>query len=237
MRPTLVFIHHFGGSERSWGAVVARLDGAFPTLAFDLPGFGSAAHASGPFSVSSYADVVEADLRALGSRDFVLVGHSMGGKVALALAARQPAGLRALLLLAPSPPTPEPIADDVRAESMAGWGEYGAMSKTLARVTAAPLPDDTWRLAIGDMMRCGKAAWTAWLTTGSREDFSGAMPQVTAPVTILLGSRDAVLPTDLMQREVADRLPEARVVTVADAGHLLPLEAPDAVAAAIPYLD
>ena len=233
MPPTLVFLHHFGGSARSWDTVRDRLGGAFPTLALDLPGFGSAADAPGPYSVSAYADVVEADIRALGPRDFILVGHSMGGKVALALAARQPPGLRSLVLLAPSPPTPEPIQDDARAELIAGWGEYGATSRTLARITAAPLPDAARRVAIDDMMRCGKAAWTAWLTGGSREDFSEAMPRVSAPVTILSGTRDTVFPTRLMHDEVAGRLADARVVTVPGAGHLLPLEAPDAVASAI----
>lgn len=233
MPPTLVFVHHFGGSARSWDAVIARLGGAFPTLAPDMPGFGSAANASGPYTVSAYADAVEAKVRALGPRDFILVGHSMGGKVALALAARQPAGLRALLLLAPSPPTPEPIEEDARSELVAGWGEYGAMSRTLARITAAPLPDEARRLAIDDMMRCGKAAWAAWLTGGSREDISASMPRVAASVTILSGTRDTILPTDMLRDEVAGRLVDVRVVTVPNAGHLLPLEAPDAVAAAI----
>ena len=231
--PTLVFLHQLGGSARSWDAVIDRLGGAFPTLALNLPGFGSAADAPGPYSVSAYADVVGADVRALGPRDFILIGHSMGGKVALALAARQPAGLRALLLLAPSPPTPEPIEEAARGELIAGWGEYSAMSKVLAQSTAAPLPDDVRRLAIDDMMRCGKAAWTAWLTAGSREDISASMPHVPAPVTILSGTRDAVLPTALMRDEVAERLADARVDTVPGAGHLLPMEVPDAVAAAI----
>lgn len=213
--------------------MIAELGGVFPTLALDLPGFGSAADAPGPYTVSAYADIVEADIHALGARDFILVGHSMGGKVALALAARRPTGLRALLLLAPSPPTPEPIEEDARAELIAGWGEYGAMSKMLARNTAAPLPDDAGRVAIDDMLRCGKAAWTAWLTGGSREDISAAMPRISVPVTILSGMCDVVLSTELMHDRVAGALADARVDTVPGAGHLLPLEAPRTVAAAV----
>lgn len=235
-RPTLVFMHHFGGSARSWDAVIAQLGDAYPTCALDLPGFGSAADAPGPYTVSAYADVVEAKVRACKPPDFILVGHSMGGKVALALAARRTAGLLALLLLAPSPPTPEPIEEDARAEMIAGWGDRGAMSKMLAQITAAPLPDDARRLAIDDMMRCGKAAWDAWLTGGGREDISAAMPCVSVPVTILSGTRDVVLPTALMRDEVAERLADARVDTVPGAGHLLPLEAPQAVAGAIRHV-
>lgn len=233
MAPMLVFLHHFGGSARSWDAVITQVGGASDTVALDLPGFGDAADAPGPFTVAGMADRVAARLHALDARSFILVGHSMGGKVALALAARRPVGLRALVLLAPSPPTAEPIADDKRAALIAGWAEYSVASQTLAGATACALPPERRRLAIDDMMRAGKAAWTAWLACGSREDISADVAAVEVPAVILSGTCDSVLPTDLIRREVATRLRDATVATIAGAGHLLPLEAPEAVARAI----
>jgi len=169
----------------------------------------------------------------LPSGPFILIGHSMGGKVALALAARRPPALAELLLLAPSPPTPEPITDEARAALIAGRGDHGAMARTLAQITAFPLAEPVRVRAIDDMMRAGKAAWNAWLTLGSREDISPAMSQINAPVTIVSGTDDTVLPTLLLDREVAERLSRVRKVVVQGAGHLLPLEAPDEVASAI----
>lgn len=233
MRPTVILLHHFGDSARSWNLVVDRLGEALPTLALDLPGFGDAAAAAGPYTVDAYADFVEAEMRVRGLGDTVLVGHSMGGKVALALAARRPAGLRSLVLLAPSPPTPEPIEDSARAALLAGWATYSTASRTLASVTARALPAGARRRAVEDLMRCGKAAWSAWLNVGSREDIAAAMPRITAPTTILSGICDTVFSTALIRREVVARLNAARLETVPGAGHLLPLEAPDAVAAAI----
>lgn len=227
---TVVFVHRFGGSKRSFDGVIARLGGGVRTLAFDLPGFGTQAGASGPYTVDVYADFLAARTSGLG--EFVLVGHSMGGKVALALAARQPAGLRALVLLASSPPTPEPIADAERVRAIDGWATYGAASETLAAITGRPLPDDLRRVEIDDMMRAGKAAWNAWLEHGSREDISGRMDRVAVPVTVMSGTRDPVVPTALQHRLVS-MLPDARLVTVPDAGHLLPIEDPDAVTAAV----
>jgi len=230
MAPTLVFLHHFGGSARSWDAVSARLGGAFQTVALDLPGFGDATGAPGPYTVAAMADDVEARLYAISCTSFILVGHSMGGKVALAFAVRQPVGLQSLVLLAPSPPTPEPIAEDERAALIAGWADYSTASRILASATALPLSNDARRRATGDIMRTGKAAWTAWLTSGSREDISAQLGSVEVPATLLSGTCDTVLPTALIAREVAGRLSHARIVILPGAGHLLPLEAPEAVA-------
>ena len=157
----------------------------------------------------------------------------MGGKVALALAARRPPALAELLLLAPSPPTPEPIADEARAALIAGWGDHSAMARTLAQITAFPLAGPVRERTIDDMIRAGKAAWNAWLTFGSREDISPAMSRINVPVTTVSGTDDTVLPTLLLDREVAGRLSRVRTIVVQGAGHLLPLEAPDEVASAI----
>lgn len=229
-RHALVFLHFFGGSARSWNRVIARLAGEYETLAIDLPGFGAEAEASGPYTVAAYADFVAAAVRARGLDDYVLVGHSMGGKIALALAARRPQGLRSLVLLAPSPPTPEPIEEEMRASLIAGWGHYGPASETLARVTARPLSGDLRERTIADMMNSGKCAWMSWLQHGSREDISAAMSCIDVPVIVLSGDCDEALPCTLIQREVVDRLGRASFVRVPDSGHLLPLEAPNAVA-------
>jgi pimeloyl-ACP methyl ester carboxylesterase len=235
-RPTIVFLHFFGGSARSWDNVLDELGEESRTLPLDLPGFGAAAGASGPFTIAAYADWVEEVASAQKLDHYVLVGHSMGGKVALALAARRPRALRALVLLAPSPPTPEPIDEDMRAKLIAGWGCYGPASETLARVTRRCLEGGLRDRTIADMMNASKGAWTAWLQHGSREDISASMQKIEVPVTILSGDGDAAVPRGLIEREVVARLPQARLINVPGAGHLLPLEAPVAVAANIEKL-
>ena len=87
-------------------------------LAPDLRGFGeSPAPGEGwaHYTVDAMADDLHGLLGRLSLGRFIVVGHSMGGKVALALAARQPAGMAGLALLAPSPPTPEPMEPAERA--------------------------------------------------------------------------------------------------------------------------
>lgn len=232
----ILFLHRFGGSARSYDPVIARLDTGLETAAPDLPGFGLAANSPEPFDVAAYADFAGAALLAMASQQVLVVGHSMGGKVALALAARLPARLAGLMLLSPSPPTAEPMSPDDRAAALAGWGDRAYIEATLARNTATPLSSDIRRIEIDGMLQTSALAWQAWFAVGSCEDISAAMANVYAPTTILCGTADRTIPLEVQRREVAARLRGAVVAEVSGAGHLLPIEAPDAVAAAIAAL-
>lgn len=199
----------------------------------DLPGFGCFADARGPFTVAATADHVQALMERRGVRDHVLVGHSMGGKVALVLAARRMPGLKALILLAPSPPMPEPISEADRAKLIAGWGSLAMAEHIVATSSFAPLAPELRMRAIDDVLRSGELAWNAWLSLGSREDISPLLPQIAAPTTVLSGDHDTNIPTPVLRGEVCDRLAGAKLRLVSNAGHLLPLEVPDVVATII----
>lgn len=183
--------------------------------------------------MDDYADDVAALIGALRIERYTLVGHSMGGKIALALAARRPAGLASLVLLAPSPPTPEPIAGAERARLLAGHGDRAAAEKTAGAITARPLAAPVFALVVEDNLRTSPPAWRAWLERGSREDISALMSRIAVPVLVVTGTADPVIPADLLEREVVRRIAGARLVMVPDVGHLVPLEGPEAAARAI----
>jgi len=115
---TIVLLHHFGGSARTWDPMIDHLRAELDCVAPDLRGFGAAHAFAGPYTVDQYADDVARLVDRLALERFVLVGHSMGGKIALALAARRPAGLASLVLLAPSPPAPEPMSEEDRSAAL-----------------------------------------------------------------------------------------------------------------------
>ncbi len=232
MPATAVLLHFFGGTSRTWTEVRARLDArGVRSIAPDLRGFGTAMDAPGPYTVDAYAD----DVAALAEREagdrWVLVGHSMGGKIAFAVAARRLAGLVALVLVAPSPPWPEPMAEADRARLLAAYGDRSAAATTIDRITAHPLVGAVRERTLDDELRAGADAWRAWLECGSREDLSARAPDVAVPVLVLAGERDGGI-TPAVAGAVAAAL-RGTARTVPDAGHLLPLEATDVVAAAI----
>ena len=227
---TYLALHYWAGSGREFDQLRPLLPAATQLLAPDLPGYGQQAAPAGfTYSVGSYADWVAAYISDNRLDDYVLIGHSMGGKVALALAARQPAGLRGLVLLSPSPPTPEPISDPDRAASLAAYGQRAEAEKTFAKITNRPLPGPLRQGVIEDNLRTSPAAWDAWLTSGSREDISALMLGIEVPCRLLVGENDRAIPLAAQRRQTLPLLPPGSPLTVVPgAGHLLPLEAPEA---------
>jgi pimeloyl-ACP methyl ester carboxylesterase len=104
--PTLVFLHYYGGSSRTWKYVKAKLAPNFHTITIDHRGWGESDAPAGGFGLVDLAADAEGVIAALKPKRYVLIGHSMGGKVAQLMASRQPARLAGLVLVAPSPPSP-----------------------------------------------------------------------------------------------------------------------------------
>ena len=232
MPHSILALHYWAGAGREFDALRPFLPAHTQLLAPDMPGFGQQPAPAGfDYSVRAYADWVAAYLRQYALDDFILLGHSMGGKIALALAARQPPGLRRLVLLAPSPPTPEPMTDADRAAALAAFGQPEAAAQTFAKITRRPLDATVREHVIADNLCCTEAAWDAWQQHGSREDISGLMPQLRVPCHLLVGEADAAITLKNQRRHTLPHLPAGTPLTVVPgAGHLLPLEAPTEVA-------
>ena len=229
----LVFLHYFGGSGRAWRQVAALLADRWRCVMPDLRGFGNSDAITDPYSVNDAADEVLALVSALKIEHFGLVGHSMGGKIALVVAARQPPGLSHLVLLAPSPPTPEPMNASERASLLACQTSYAAAHQAARKSCGQRLPAALVQQVIDDRLRTSPAAWRWWLASGSCESVQDRIAQINVPIQVLSGTLDTNIPNTVIEREVMPRLPRASMHLLPGCGHLLPLEAPQAVAQAI----
>ncbi len=233
--PAVLALHYWAGAGHEFDALRPLLPAGTALLAPDLPGFGGQEAPAGfDYSVGAYAAWVVAFIAENNLVDFVLVGHSLGGKVALALAAGRPAGLRRLVLLSPSPPTPEPIADADRAASLAAYGQPAEAENTLHKITQAPLPGAVRRQVVADNLRSTQAAWDAWLLGGSLENIAALLGEIAVPCRLLVGADDRAISPATQRAQTLPLLPPGTPFTqVPGAGHLLPYEAAGAVAAAI----
>jgi len=233
--PALVLMHFLGGSAREWLEVVAELGDDVRTVAIDLPGFGDSAEIAG-YSVSEMADAVAEVVESLGLERFVLVAHSLSGKVAAVLAGRGIAGLEALVLVAPSPLGPEPMAGSKRADMVAALGTVREGDRERARnyVTKnelRKLEHEVLERATDDVQRMNRAAWVAWVEDGSREDWTDRIERIAVPTLFVVGEEDSSLGLQVQQQMSLPRFSSARIQVVPECGHLVPLERPLKMAA------
>lgn len=239
--PTLVFLHALGASAGEWAYVTERLP-EHDCIALDLPGFGDAADA-GHADVAAMADWLADEIRARALTACVLVGHSMGGKIVTLVAARASAGevglsgVLGVVLVTASPPAPEPMDEDRRAEMIAWFADDAPTRDDAATFvdanTAAPLPDALRERAIRDVLRSSGEAWRGWLERGSREDWSADAGRIPIPALIVAGAEDGDLNEDAQRRLNLPHYTSAEVRVVAAAAHLIPYEQPAALASLI----
>jgi pimeloyl-ACP methyl ester carboxylesterase len=238
--PTLFCLHFLGGSAREWEDVVRHLGSHMRGAPLDLPGFGNAAGI--PYlSVEGMADYITDRIAAMAPPRWLIAGHSMGAKVALAIARRAEdgdfklKGFEGLVLLAGSPPSPEPMSDDKRRDMMA-WisadedTRVREAGKFIDQNIGAPLSPSAKAEAVADVLRANAHAWAAWLETGSREDWCQRIGVLQSPALVLSGSEDADLGFAAQACLMLPHLANARHAMIEGAGHLLPIECPKIVA-------
>jgi pimeloyl-ACP methyl ester carboxylesterase len=230
--PALVFLHYFAGSLRSWVHVSGELLSTFRCVRVDLPGFGHSAPLPA-YSVHAAAQAVAQLIADLRLDRYILVGHSMGGKLALSCAAAAPSGLAGLVLVAPSPPSPEPMDERERSRLLATYGDRASAEQTVRRITRRPISTEDVAVCVADNLLTSPEAWHWWLAQGSREDITAQARRVACPVLVLGGSDDPVIAPSVITGEIMPWLVDASRTEISGAGHLLPLEAPQEVRDAI----
>ncbi|AEO63719.1 afec4ffb-a53f-4865-b148-6912cfcc3812 [Thermothielavioides terrestris] len=242
--PTIVFLHFWGGSSSTWSLVNPLVSEKYPTIALDFRGWGcsSGPDERGAYSIAALAGDVEEVIAALEINEVVLVGLSMGAKVAQLVAAHMCAGaarnkeaakLRGLILVSPAPPTPLTLPPDMREQQLHAYDDeisatFVAINvlTTRFRSESRILPD----FVVSDMVGGNKWAKEAWPAYAMAEDVSGAVGNVTVPVLVLAAAEDVVEPLHRVETELVSRFPNARVEVLPKSGHLSPLDAPEAVA-------
>src|SRR5262249_60062727 len=110
----VLLVHGYGGDRNSWLFLQEPLAARHRVYALDLPGHGTSSKDVGDGSVGTLAGAVLGVLDAIGAGRAHLVGHSLGGAVAVAAAARDPARISSLTLIAPSGFGPQVNADYLR---------------------------------------------------------------------------------------------------------------------------
>jgi pimeloyl-ACP methyl ester carboxylesterase len=246
----VVFIHGLGGQLQHFTyALTGRLDERFRVVALDRPGSGHSLRAVGSDArLTRQAEMIAAFLAAKGVPPAIIVGHSLGGAVALALAERHPERVRALALIAPltqpmanAPPIfrplqiRSPVVRAFLAQTVAVPMARMTAQRTLREVFAPePVPDDfpTRGGAALNLRPQGYLIPSEDLLAAEREmsAIASGIAELKMPVGVLYGSQDAILDPYLHGDRMRESLPEVVLERVEGAGHMLPLTQPEACA-------
>jgi pimeloyl-ACP methyl ester carboxylesterase len=243
--PVLLLIHGMGGGYENWREVIEPLARRYTVIAPDLPGHGASGPTNGDYSVGALAVGLRDLLLALGHDRATLVGHSLGGGIAMQLAYQFPELAERLVLVASGGLGPE-VSLVLRAVALpgselciamtartAGW--LGpAVGRGLAAVRFRPSPA-TAEVARGYVSLSDSVRRSAFLSTlrsvinvgGQRIDASDRL-YLTAgiPALIVWGARDPVIPVSHGERAHA-AIVGSRLEVFDGVGHIPQLEAPE----------
>lgn len=241
--PVALLLHGQPGSAADWAAVVPLLRSQFTVVVPDRLGYGRTGGRAGGFAANAAA-VCEL-LDRLERERALVVAHSWAGGVALDLAERSPARVDALVLVASVDPADKPgWVDRVLAVPPVGRVlaslAIGAARRALAHPALRGLVDRRMPSPTSDSLA------RAWRQQGLSRSFAieqqalvdelgrlaPHLGQVGVPVAVVQGSADHIVDPSA-GLHLAAALPDAELVTVAGAGHLLPFERPETIAAAV----
>ena len=232
--PPLVVLHGLFGSARNWGAIGKRLSSKRRVLAMDLRNHGASPRADAMDYASMAADVAET-MEAAGAAPAAVLGHSMGGKVAMALALTRP-GLVSRLLVADIAPVPYPPRQARVVNAMRAVPLRPGLPRREAdaALRAEGVQDAATRAFLlqnlrfeGDApeWRCGlEEIAAAMADIEGFPDSAGARYE--GPALFLLGERSDYVRPEHRPR-IRELFPAARFVALRGTGHWLHAEKPE----------
>jgi pimeloyl-ACP methyl ester carboxylesterase len=235
---TLLLIHAFPVDAEMWEPQVSALRGEIDVLAPSLPGFGGTPPGEDVMTMDAAADAVAAELDRAGVDRAVVGGLSIGGYVAFSLWRRHRTRV-AGLALADTRAEPD---DDAGRERRRGVAEK-ARTQGSGPIAEEPPPllSDGADAELWDRVKAmirrqpGEAIAAASLGMAERPDSRPILAEIDVPVTVIVGSADALTPPP-MSESMAAAIPVAELVVLEGAGHLSNLEDPEGFTAAVRVL-
>lgn len=223
-RPPLVLVHGAGGTRLHWPPTLRRFPGA-DVYALDLPGHGEA---PGPWqsTIEGYRQAIVEWMRALGLPPAVVVGHSMGGALALSLALDAPERTAGIVLVGSGARL---RVHPLLLEAAASGGLPTETLATLVSWWYSPnAPQRLQELATRVLAATNMAVLHADFTACDGFDVMERLATIERPALVVVGEDDRMTPVKYA-RFLAENLPHARLEIIPAAGHMVMLEQPAAV--------
>ncbi len=229
----VVLLHAFPLNRQMWKPQWSLPSDQFRFLLPDLPGFGASPPLSGTPSLERYADTIASLLDRLRLPQVVLGGLSMGGYITFQFLRKYPQRVIGLILAdtRATPDTPE--AREGRQKMIALVQQEGLspladmlIPRLLGKTTQQEKPEIVQQVREWILANSREGVLFALQGMMERGDSSDLLPQIRVPTLVLVGEEDRLTPPAEVE-EMAQAIPNARRVSIAKAGHLSNIEAPE----------
>ena len=230
---SVILLHGLMGSRLSWDAQLGEL-GAVRTVSWDMPGYGGSQPLWSSADFDGLARAVDRFADTIGAKTYHLVGISFGGMIAQYAAAHGNERVRTLSLLATSPcfgldgTQPEQWRRARLAQLDSGREPVDLAEVVLRSLGGPAISDEAIDAQVAAAARVTAAALRNSIDCLITHDSRELLHTITAPTLCLVGDADDETPPSY-SRYLVDHIPDARLVTIAGAGHLLNVEAPPLV--------
>jgi pimeloyl-ACP methyl ester carboxylesterase len=238
--PAIVLLHGSNDSLQTWDPWVAKLQGSFRVIRMDLPGHGlTGPHPKGYYSNAAFAGVVDTVTSKLGAGHFTLVGHSMGGGIAVSYALAHPDKLDRLVLIDAAG---GPVSKDVSLPIAFQIAKMPILSTLMNVITPRSFVEKSVRQSMVEQSviddKMIDRYWELLRYPGNREAtgarfratpllFSSAqIHMLKMPTLIMWGEDDTIFPLATGSWFAAN-MPSSKLITYKGAGHLPMQEAAD----------
>lgn len=235
--PALLLLHAFPLDSRMWTAQIDALSADFRVVAPDMPGFGKSGRPLEAPSLDDWAAQLLDECKTIGVERAVVGGCSMGGYLAFAMLRRSPKFIAGLALIDTRAGVDSQDVRRARYEMVekARHEGIGFLTKADPPVSPATLSDRpdvvaAARAMTADATAVGVMVWQRALT--ARKDAHDLLASIDVPTCVVQGADDPIIPRAEAE-EMGSRIRAARFLLVPSAGHLPPIEQPDAVTEAL----
>lgn len=238
--PTVVFMHGIGGNRTNWREQLAALCGEFRAVAWDARGYGESDDYEGELAFPMFADDLLRLLDHLDVRQAHLVGLSMGGRIALDFYERHPDRVATLVLCDTFPGYGASITREQREQFISSRKQplvNGKEPRDIAPVVAPTLLSKgatqfALQRLIDSMTALHKDSYIKAIEAMTRYEPVANLAAIEVPSLVVCGDEDSLTPPSIA-RDMAARIPNARLAILERAGHLSNIEQPAAFNAAL----
>jgi len=228
----LVFLHGIGGNKRNWHDNLPAFAKHWHAVAWDARGYGESDDYEGPLTFSQYADDLVRVLDHFQAKKAHIVGLSMGGRIAMDFAARYPQRLLTLTLCDTHPRfahLPEDKKREfirLRKEPLINGGEPKDIAVPVAKTLVGPkASQEAFDKLVDSMTRLHKESYIKSIEATVMSDNMNRLGEIRVPTHVVVGGADR-LTTPEMARGLVEKIPNAKLTVIADAGHLVNIEEP-----------